>query len=115
MDELSEHDLFSKDNLATSRRAKKSWESILNGAIEKIIDGCIKQDRNNWFRYAVQKKDAPNYYNIIRKPIHLEEMRSRAKRQDYKEIKMFLDDMQLMRDNCSLYNDFNGNKSLLTQ
>lgn len=86
--------------LQSSRRAKQSGESILNSVIEQIIEECIKQDPKMIFRYRVDKKVAPGYYGIIKQPICLEEMKHKAKRQEYKNVQCFKDDMSLMRANC---------------
>lgn len=61
--------------LSTSRRAKKSGESILNSLIEEIVEECIKRDNQLIFRYDVDKKIAPGYYNFIKNPICLEKMK----------------------------------------
>ena len=66
--------------LSTSRRAKQSGESILNQIVELIVEECIKRDTHLIFRYDVDKKIAPGYYNIITKPICLERMKAKARR-----------------------------------
>ena len=49
--------------------------SILNSLIEEIVEECIKRDNQLIFRYDVDKKIAPGYYNFIKNPICLEKMK----------------------------------------
>lgn len=97
--------------LSTSRRAKKSGESILNQVIEQIIEECIKKDKEMIFRYDVDKKMAPGYYNWIKNPICLEKMKQKARRSEYLTIDSFKDDMFLLRRNAET---FNGMQSFIS-
>lgn len=90
--------------LSTSRRAKQSGESILNKVIELIIEDCIKRDTQLIFRYDVDKKIAPGYYNFIQKPICLERMKQKARRGEYMSINAYKEDMALLRANAERYN-----------
>jgi hypothetical protein len=86
--------------LSTSRRSKLTGESILNKVVEKVISKVQTKDPNNFFRYPVDKKLALGYYQTIKNPICLEEMNQKAKRQEYLDIELFLEDMVLMKSNA---------------
>lgn len=90
--------------LQTSRRAKKSGESILNSLIANIIEGAIAKDSQLIFRYPVDRKTAPGYYTFIQNPICLEQMKHRAKREEYHSIDQFKADMKLLRENAERFN-----------
>ena len=81
---------------------------MLNKVIESIIKECHKNDPVNIFRYLVDKKLALGYYDTIAKPICLEHMNQKAKRQEYRSIQAFKDDMALMRRNAEQYNGLNN-------
>ena len=56
------------------------------------------------FHQQVKKKDAPNYYDVIKFPIALMDMKAKAKREDYFSRDMFMQDLTQMRLNAEQYN-----------
>ena len=70
------------------------------------------QDHYQYFHNQVTKQDAPNYRDLIKKPICLKDMRNKAKRHEYKSYKEFSEDVELMQLNASL---FNGPVHLITK
>ena len=68
------------------------------------MDLCQENDPYQIFRYKVDKSIAPDYDLRIPKPIYLEQMRQRCRRQEYSQIEMFLEDMALLRSNAETYN-----------
>lgn len=56
------------------------------------------------FYHAVKKSDAPGYYDIIKRPIDLEEIRKKNRREEYVCLSEFVDDVRLMISNAYLYN-----------
>ena len=50
------------------------------------------------------KQDAPNYRDLIKKPICLKDMKNRTKRNEYKGREDFLRDIELMRNNSQIFN-----------
>lgn len=90
--------------LSTSRRSKLTGESVLNKTIEALIKDLFPRDPTNIFRYPVDKKLALGYYQAIAKPICLEEMSQKAKRQEYGDIEAFLEDIALMKNNAIQFN-----------
>mmetsp|Transcript_12526 Transcript_12526/g.8751 ORF Transcript_12526/g.8751 Transcript_12526/m.8751 type:complete len:105 (+) Transcript_12526:393-707(+) len=60
-----------------------------------------------FFIDKVTKKEAPNYYDCIKNPIALRDMKNKAKRRDYKNSEMFKFDFELLRANAELFNGKN--------
>ncbi|KRH93485.1 Histone acetyltransferase SAGA/ADA, catalytic subunit PCAF/GCN5, partial [Pseudoloma neurophilia] len=56
------------------------------------------------FLNPVRKKDAPGYYDIIKKPIDLSTIQKNTENHIYKNKSELFDDLKLMRDNCKTYN-----------
>jgi hypothetical protein len=73
---------------------------IFQGLIEKVIDF----DKTTWFHEAVKTKDAKNYYNIIKSPIDLKNMKMKAKRLEYLNVDKLKDDFTLLSGNAERYN-----------
>jgi hypothetical protein len=47
------------------------------------VDSCIKSDKYKFFAAPVKRKDAPNYYEVIKNPIDLGLIKNKAKRIEY--------------------------------
>ncbi|PRP81257.1 histone acetyltransferase KAT2A, partial [Planoprotostelium fungivorum] len=77
----------------------------------------LKEHPNSWpFHHPVDRKEVPDYYQIISDPIDLEMIEKRFKRGNYyitKEI--FLADVKRMCDNCRVYNREDTDYFKLTQ
>jgi Bromodomain len=52
----------------------------------------------------VKRKDAPNYYDIIKNPIDLTQIKNKAKRIEYFTKDQLLADFQLLVDNAMIFN-----------
>ena len=51
------------------------------------------------------KKTYPQYYNVVKNPIDMETINKRIKSKFYKTLEEFSADVNLMFDNCKLYNN----------
>ena len=51
------------------------------------------------------KKTYPQYYNVVKNPIDMETINKRIKSKVYKTLEEFSADVNLMFDNCKLYNN----------
>ena len=51
------------------------------------------------------KKTYPQYYNVVKNPIDMETINKRIKNKFYKTLEEFSADVNLMFDNCKLYNN----------
>lgn len=65
---------------------------MLNEIFGNVIDSCIIYDHSKIYHYPVKKKDAPNYYDVIKNPVDLTSMKNRAKRTEYESREQFMDD-----------------------
>lgn len=82
-DDDYENNLYKPRQAQPTRRRQQSEESALNQIFEDIVDSCIKHDKYKVFTTAVKRKDAPNYYEIIKNPIDLTQIKNKAKRVEY--------------------------------
>ena len=87
-----------------SRRRQQSEETLLNEIFGNIVDSCIKYDKQKVFAAAVKKKDAPDYYDVIKQPIDLSLIKNKAKRQEYVSREQFMTDFMLLKFNAETYN-----------
>jgi len=51
------------------------------------------------------KKDYPFYYQIIAKPIAMDTIKKKIKNNNYKSVKQFRDDWNLMFNNARTFNE----------
>ncbi|KAL6785284.1 hypothetical protein ACKKBG_A03205 [Auxenochlorella protothecoides x Auxenochlorella symbiontica] len=74
--------------------------------VDKVITalGGPKDAAALGFTVAVDAKLVPDYYTIVRNPIHLGEIRGRLRKSAYADPSGFYQDMHLLFDNCFLYN-----------
>ncbi len=107
-DDDYENNLYKPRQAQPTRRRQQSEESALNQIFEDTVDHCIKHDKYKVFTSAVKRKDAPNYYDVIKNPIDLTQIKNKAKRVEYFTQDQFLADFQLLVDNAIT---FNGNAS----
>jgi hypothetical protein len=56
------------------------------------------------FAEPVSTKIAPDYYEIIKRPMDLKTIRNKIKTFDYRSREEFLTDVRQMVENCHLYN-----------
>lgn len=77
-----------------------------NSLIDKVVTalGGPKDAAALGFTVAVDAKLVPDYYEIVKHPINLGEIRGRLKRGEYASPVEFYDQMRLLFDNCFLYN-----------
>ncbi|KAJ1988383.1 Transcriptional activator spt7 [Coemansia sp. RSA 1358] len=61
------------------------------------------------FLSQVKRKDAPDYYKVIKHPMDLGTMAKNLRNEAYNNKKQFTDHLQLIRDNCYTYNTEPGN------
>ncbi|XP_023228451.1 bromodomain adjacent to zinc finger domain protein 1A-like, partial [Centruroides sculpturatus] len=71
---------------------------------DKIISYLIKHPDSWPFLCPVNKKDAPSYYKIIKKPMDLGTIRSKLNNMQYNNNDEFAADIYLVLQNCELYN-----------
>lgn len=102
---------FEKSTPLISRKRRSAPERKFNEIIEDIIDSCIKTDKSKLFHLPVKKKEIPDYYDKISKPMDLGTMKNKTKRNEYLTTSGFEEDIQQMVINSEIYN---GAESLIT-
>lgn len=80
-----------------------------------MLDTLIARDKQKIFHSQVKKKDAPNYYELIKRPVALMDMKTKAKREDYLNRDSFLEDLELMAQNAETYNGIDNPISLIAR
>lgn len=106
----SESDLRALMSEVRKNRSKwanedKVGQEELYEAAEKVL-GELKamSEHSTPFLNRVNKRDAPDYYNIIKHPMDLGTMTKKLKQLAYKSKKEFVDDVNLIWSNCLKYN-----------
>jgi histone acetyltransferase len=70
----------------------------------KIVEQ-LKNHKSIWpFLNAVKKEEVPDYYDIIKSPMHLLKIEENLKLGKYVRKKEFADDLRLIITNCQTYN-----------
>ena len=66
----------------------------------------IQQHKNAWpFLKAVDERQVPDYYTIIKDPMDLSTVESKLNKQNYLTLTKFIGDITQIFDNCHYYND----------
>ncbi|KAJ6581136.1 hypothetical protein B0H19DRAFT_1113888 [Mycena capillaripes] len=61
-------------------------------------------DRSEYFKLPVNKKEVPDYFDIVKKPMSWSQIERNLENHQYWDIQSFKDDIQLVLDNAVLYN-----------
>ncbi len=77
----------------------------------------IRDRRFILFSKAVDREDAPDYYDVIGKPMDMSLMMTKIDRREYQSVQAYLDDIDLITANALEYNpdrDTQGARRLST-
>ncbi|PVU97905.1 hypothetical protein BB559_001863 [Furculomyces boomerangus] len=100
-------------NMLSEVRPKKSkWSSDEFPELEELYTGLehvLSELRGMGsislpFLSQVKRRDAPDYYDVIKNPMDLGAMARKLKNHNYHSKKEFEDDVRLIRNNCYEYN-----------
>ncbi|KAJ2964384.1 hypothetical protein NQZ79_g717 [Umbelopsis isabellina] len=100
-------------NLLTDVRPHRSkWANEEKLGQEELYESCEKvlMDLKNYTEHStpflnkVNKREAPDYYDVIKKPMDLGLVTKKLKACQYKSKKEFADDLYLIYENCLVYN-----------
>ncbi|KAL1991402.1 hypothetical protein VTN49DRAFT_5394 [Thermomyces lanuginosus] len=94
------------------RKNRSKWASEdkigqeeLYEAAEKVLNELkAMTEHSAAFLTRVNKRDAPDYYNVIKHPMDLGTMTKKLKALQYKSKQEFVDDLNLIWSNCLKYN-----------
>lgn len=75
--------------------------------LHKIVNNLINDPESNEFRKPVYYKalGLEDYKKIIKKPMDLNTIRRNLNKNSYENLEEVLDDIQLIWNNCKLYNE----------
>lgn len=91
-----------------NRRSLVDEDMILNtGALEALLGELYKQEDSWPFLAPVSRKAAPDYYEIIKKPMDLGTMRHKLDSFKYTSDEEFIADGMIVFQNCQQYNQEN--------
>lgn len=97
---LSEEGLPSR---TSSRRSSQDLPLDFK-ACDEILQSLV-HDEHSWpFHCAVSRRDVPDYYDVIRRPMDLGKIRGKLSSMEYRTTKEFVADIYLIFQNCSVYN-----------
>lgn len=72
--------------------------------LEQLLRNLEKKDPHQFFAWPVNDNFAPNYSNIIRKPMDFSTMKQKIDDNEYKSLNCFINDFKLMCNNAMKYN-----------
>ncbi|ELR11002.1 Bromodomain containing protein, partial [Acanthamoeba castellanii str. Neff] len=78
-------------------------EDLYRG-LDDVLRSLKRADEDNVFVNRVNKRDAPNYYEVIARPMYLNLMTKKLKKGDYYSKAEFQGDIDLIVGNCRQYN-----------
>ncbi|KAI0675237.1 histone acetyltransferase GCN5, partial [Trametes maxima] len=83
---------------------RPTGRSSERAAMEKLLSD-LQSHSTAWpFREPVNAKDVADYYDVITHPMDLSTMEHKLDNNQYPDVDAFLDDAQLVFDNCRMYN-----------
>ncbi|KDN47146.1 hypothetical protein K437DRAFT_294137 [Tilletiaria anomala UBC 951] len=99
---LSDNEL--RQLITDVQRGRDSREEFLE-SIERVLSELRGYTEHSAaFLAKVSKRDAPDYYDVIKHPMDLGTMQKKIKVGGYKNKRQFAHDLDLIWDNCLVYN-----------
>ncbi|CAO1627046.1 unnamed protein product [Sympodiomycopsis kandeliae] len=90
--------------LLTDVQRARDDRSLLLDALERLVHDLRSQSHSAAFLARVNKRDAPDYYDVIKNPMDLGLMLKNVKSGKYRSTEAFRKDLDLIWDNCLAYN-----------
>ncbi|VEU23001.1 DEKNAAC104269 [Brettanomyces naardenensis] len=111
-DRLNITDIELKNLIMDVRKNRSKWASFNRIGQEELYEACEKvvtelrgyTEHSTPFLNRVSKREAPNYYQIIKKPMDLNTVMRKMRTLQYNSKKAFVDDLMLIWQNCLTYN-----------
>lgn len=100
--DLSDADLT---KLLTDVQKSRDDRTLLHDSLERLLHDLRAQSHSQAFLTRVNKRDAPDYYDVIKNPMDLGLMLKNVKSGKYRSKEAFRKDLDLIWDNCLLYNN----------
>ncbi|KAI8066805.1 hypothetical protein BC940DRAFT_257389 [Gongronella butleri] len=101
-----------QDLLSDFKPHRSKWANDDKQGQEELYDAMEKvlQDLKNYTQHSgpflnkVSKREAPDYFDIIKRPMDLGTVSKKLKQLEYKSKNQFAEDLYLIYDNCLAYN-----------
>lgn len=111
-DKLFVTDVELKNLIMDVRKNRSKWANYNKIGQEELYEACEKvvtelrgyTEHSTPFLNRVSKREAPNYYSIIKTPMDLNTVLKKLKTLQYQNKKEFVDDLLLIWQNCLTYN-----------
>ena len=110
-DKVHASDTQLRSLISEVRKNRSKWanedrvgQEELYESMEKVIMELKAGEHAHPFLQRVNKREAPDYYNIIKQPMDIGSMMKKLKQLAYKSKKEFVDDLMLIWSNCLKYN-----------
>lgn len=105
-------DIELKNLIMDVRKNRSKWANYNRIGQEELYEACEKvvtelrgyTEHSTPFLNRVSKREAPNYYEIIKKPMDLNTVMRKLRNFQYRSKKQFVDDLMLIWQNCLTYN-----------
>lgn len=80
-----------------------SYQNNSNSSLTVLYQ--LQRNGNCWpFLEPVTRDIAPDYFDVIEKPMDISELRRKSSKKLYSSKQQFIDDFNLIVDNCTKYN-----------
>ncbi|PWN35736.1 uncharacterized protein FA14DRAFT_46247 [Meira miltonrushii] len=99
--QLSDHDIY---RLLHGSRGKNDDKIEFTEAMVRVLEELKSSEHASAFLTKVAKRDAPDYYDVIKNPMDLGTMLRNVRQGRYKNKPQFMRDLDLIWDNCLTYN-----------
>lgn len=111
-DKLHLSDLELRNLILDVRKNRSKWASDDKIGQEELYEACERvvlelrgyTEHSTAFLNKVSKREAPNYYQVIKNPMDLNTVMKKLKSFQYKTKQEFVDDLMLIWRNCLTYN-----------
>lgn len=97
---------FSPSIFSTTKCVVCTLQVFLSNILENIVDKLKENIKVSFlFLKPVTKKEAPDYFDVIKTPMDLSTIKERVRRMEYKNCEDFRHDMFQITCNAHIYND----------
>ncbi|XP_024009212.1 transcription initiation factor TFIID subunit 1 [Eutrema salsugineum] len=102
---VSDLELNGVDYAPQPKRRKKGEVGLAN-ILESIVDTLrLKEEVSRLFLKPVSKKEAPDYLDVVERPMDLSTIRDKVRKIEYRDREQFRHDVWQIKFNAHLYND----------
>jgi transcriptional activator SPT7 len=110
-DKVHASDAQLRSLISEVRKNRSKWaneervgQEELYESMEKVLMELKAGENAHPFLQRVNKREAPDYYTVIKQPMDIGTMMKKLKQLQYKSKKEFVDDLMLIWSNCLKYN-----------